>query len=329
MDEEETALDPDLPIVDAHHHLWVGQTWSDDYAPDYQAADFLADAAGHNVVATVYAECGSAYRADGAAELKPVGETEFVVSQAQSAKGPAKLCAGVVGTANLRLGAAAGAVLDAHLQAGQGRFRGVRVQAAWVDDPTVQPGGRRARPGLLADAGLRAGVAEVARRGLVLDVWAAAPQLPELADLADAFPNLAVVCNHLGGLIRVGRFAERPEETFAQWRANLAELARRPNVALKLGGFAMRLTSPDLAILRGAVSSQAMAQAWAPIFETALDAFGPGRCLFESNFPVDKPGASYRRLWNAYKRLSRGLSEAERTALFSGAAARVYRLDLR
>jgi L-fuconolactonase len=327
--DQEPVLEPDLPIVDAHHHLWIDQRWSTAYVRDYPAADFLADAAGCNLAATVYVECGSAFRPDGPAHLRPVGETEFAAAAGHAAVGPTRLCAGIVGAADLRLGAAVGEVLDAHMAAGGGRFRGVRAQVTHVEDPAVPIYYRPHPPRLLADPALRAGAAELVRRGLSLDVWLVHPQLPELTALADALPDLTIVCNHVGGLLTLGGYGERPDRSFADWKAGLAEAARRPNVVLKLGGLGMRAMSAALiAEHRGHAASETLAAAWRPIFEACVETFGPARCVLESNFPVDKLAGGYRQTWNAYKRLSRGLSADERTALFSGTAAWVYRLEL-
>jgi L-fuconolactonase len=322
---DEPALEPELPIVDAHHHLWRNNQFLAHYALDYMAPDLVADGQGHNVVATVYMECHVGYRTDGPEAMRPVGETEFALASGGRV-GATEVCAGIVGTADLMLGEAVGEVLDAHLEAGRGRFRGVRNSVTFTDDPAVPAAYSQAPPHRLAEPALRTGARELARRGLVFDTWLFQPQLGELADFAAALPDLTIVLDHVGGYMQVGGFAERPDETFAAWRAGLAQVARRPNVMLKVGGMGMPMISPSLVAQEGRASSAEMAALWKPVFDTCLELFGAERCMLESNFPVDGPAGSYRRFWNAFKRLTAGASAAEKTALFSGVAKRVYSL---
>jgi L-fuconolactonase len=326
-DPDEAALDPDLPIVDAHHHLWRAYEARAAYALDYEAKDLVADAAGHNVVATVYIDCHFGYRTDGPEALRPVGETEFAVREG-GRRGGIDIAAGIVGWADLMTGADVGAVLDAHLEAGQGRFRGVRGRVTWHDDPGLSPNYVSAPAHRLADPLFREGARALVGRGLSLDLFLLQLQLEDVADFAGALPDLPIVLNHLGGYLAEGRFADRPREGFDAWRLGLAEAAKRPNVTLKVGGFGLRMVSPGLVASGGKASSEAMAQAWRPLFETCLETFGPDRCMLESNFPVDRVSGSYRRFWNAFKRMAADLSAAEKAALFGGTAARVYRLSI-
>jgi L-fuconolactonase len=325
--EDEAVLEPDLPIVDPHHHLWRDNAALAAYGRTYMPAELMADAAGHKVVATVYLECHSAYRTEGPAALRPVGETEFAAAAA-GRYGGAEVNAGIVSFADLMLGEAVGEVLDAHLEAGQGRLRGIRNMLTHSDDPAVPAAFSIAPAGRLADPALKAGARELVRRGLTFDTWIFQPQLAELAAFADTLPDLTIVLDHIGGYVAIGGFAERPKETFEAWRAGMAEVARRPNVVLKVGGMGMGMISPLFAAAETKPSSEEMARAWKPLVETCIDLFGAERCMFESNFPVDSPAGSYRRAWNAFKRLTAGASASEKTALFSGVAARVYRLDI-
>ena len=324
---DEPALDPDRPIVDPHHHLWRGNTALAAYALDFMGEDLAAAAAGHNVVATVYLESHIGYRADGPAAMKPVGETAFAAAAA-GRFGGIEVAAGVVSYADMMLGEAIGEVLDAHIEAGRGRFRGVRNMLTSCDDPAVSPAMSQAPAGRLAEPALRAAAGQLVQRGLSFDTWIFQPQLAELAAFADAAPDLTIVLNHIGGYMAIGGFAERQAETFAAWRRGLAEVARRPNVVLKIGGMGMGMISPGFVDAADKPSSQAMAEAWRPLVETCVETFGAERCMFESNFPVDRPAGSYRRFWNAFKRLTAAASESEKTALFSGTAARTYRLNL-
>jgi predicted TIM-barrel fold metal-dependent hydrolase len=327
QDADEVALDPELPIVDAHHHFWTNNEFLAHYARDYMAPDLLADAAGHNLVATVYLECHSGYRTDGPEALRPVGETEFAVA-AGGKRGGAEICAGIVSYADLMLGEKVGEVLDAHLEAGRGRFRGVRNMLTSTNDPSLPQAYVIAPPQKLLEPAMTAGGRELARRGLSFDTWLFHPQLADLCAYADALPDLTIVLDHIGGYLALGRAAERPDEAFAAWRGALAEVATRPNVVLKVGGFGMEMISPAFAAAPDKPSSEEMATAWKPLFETCVELFGAERCMLESNFPVDRPAGSYRRVWNAFKRLASGASETERADLFSRTAPRVYRLDL-
>jgi predicted TIM-barrel fold metal-dependent hydrolase len=323
----EDVIDPARPIVDPHHHLWDrgGQR----YLIDELAADI---ASGHNVVATVYVEARSMYRAGGAEALRPVGEVEFAggaaAMSASGGYGNAAICAGIVGHVNLMLGEAAAEVLEAEIAAGNGRFRGIRHSSPWDADPEVA-GIYALRPkGLLLDPAFRKGFACLAPLGLSYDSWLFHPQIGELADLARAFPDTRIVLDHCGGPIGVGGYANRREEIFKDWKASIQDIAKCPNVAVKLGGLAMCLLGYDFHKRPRPPSSEQAAAAWRPYIETCIEAFGPSRCMFESNFPPDKGQCSYQVIFNAFKRIAAPYSEAEKTALFSKTAADVYRLKL-
>jgi predicted TIM-barrel fold metal-dependent hydrolase len=324
---QEEIIDPARPIVDPHHHLWDrgGQR----YLIDELAADI---ASGHNIVATVYVEARSMYRAGGPEALRPVGEVEFAVGaaamSASGGYGNAAICAGVVGHVNLLLGEAAREVLEAEIAAGNGRFRGIRHSSPWDADPGVA-GIYALRPkGLLLDPTFRKGFACLAPLGLSYDSWLFHPQIGELADLARAFPDTRIVLDHCGGPIGVGGYANRREEIFQEWKASIQDIARCPNVVVKLGGLAMCLLGYDFHQRPRPPSSEQAAAAWRPYIETCIEAFGPSRCMFESNFPPDKGQCSYQVIFNAFKRIAALYSETEKTALFSQTAAEVYRLKL-
>jgi predicted TIM-barrel fold metal-dependent hydrolase len=289
-------------------------------------------ASGHNIVATVYVEARSMYRATGPEALRPVGEVEFAngaaAMSASGGYGPAAICAGIVGHANLSLGEAARAVLEAEIAAGQGRFRGIRHSSAFDADPDVGHMYTTRPKGLLLDPTFRKGFACLAPLGLSLDAWMFHPQIGELTDLARAFPDTKIVLDHCGGPVGLGRFANRREETFAVWKASIQEIAKCPNVVVKLGGLAMRLLGYDFHQRPRPPSSEEAAAAWRPYIESCIEAFGPGRCMFESNFPPDKGQCSYQVIFNAFKRIAAPYSEAEKTALFSKTATEVYRLGI-
>ncbi len=323
----EEILEPDLPIVDPHHHLWDRPGWR------YLFDDLLADVnGGHNVVATVFVEARSMYRAEGPEALRPVGEVEFVngaaAMSASGIYGPARLCAGIVGHADLRLGAAVLDVLEALVRAGGYRFRGIRHSTPWDADPSITPPSSPTPRGLLADGRFREGFARLAPLGLSFDTWLYHPQIPELTDLARAFPDTQIVLDHVGGPLGIGAYAGRRDEVFATWRASIRELATCPNVAVKLGGLGQRVNAFGFEEGSEPPSSEVVASTLRPYVETCAELFGASRCMFESNFPVDGFSYPYAGYWNACKRLTEAASADEKADLFHRTAARVYRLSL-
>jgi len=317
---EEDILDPALPIVDPHHHLW------DDARGRYLLDELLADVnSGHNVRATVFVECAAMYRADGTESMRPVGEVEFVngaaAMSASGVYGAQRLCAAIVGHADLRLGDTLDAVLAAMERAGGGRFRGIRQMA--THDSEVR---QHASPDMLRDPRFAEGLARLQRRGLHFEAWLYHPQLPDLIALMEAQPEARVVINHIGGRIGIGRYAGRQDEVWQTWSRSIAALARYPNCTIKLGGLGMPLCGFGFETRGAPVSSGELAEAWRPYFEHCIAAFGVQRSMFESNFPVDRVSCSYAAAWNAFKRIAAGSSVDEKAALFSRTAARIYAL---
>ena len=322
----EPIIDPDLPVVDTHHHLWDFPGYR------YLLDEFLADVdTGHNIVATVFNECRSMYRSRGPDEMKPVGEVEFcagVGAMSDSGRyGPARICAGIVGHADLALGDRVAPVLEAQIAAGGGCFRGVRHGGAWDDDPIIGNSHVAAGPGLHRDAGFRTGLKRLAALGLSFDAWVFHHQVAEVTELARAFPNANIVLCHMGGVLGYGPYAGRKDEVFRAWNAVMVELARCPNVSVKIGGLMMRLAAIDYLNMSSPPTSEQLADAWRPYAGTCLELFGAERCMVESNFPVEKMGIGYAALFNALKRIAAGASPSEKAALFSGTAKRVYRLE--
>jgi L-fuconolactonase len=339
----EAILEPDLPIVDPHHHLWDrpsppparkgGHAFEDviRLTPRYLLDELRADAgSGHNVEGTVYVQCGAFYRADGPREMAPVGEVEFVngvaAMSASGLYGPFRACAGIVGHADLMLGDGVTRVLEAEIAAGNGRFRGIRHMVASNPDAAVLGPMAHTPGGLMGDATWREGFAKLAPLGLTFDAWLLEPQLPELIALARAFPDQDIVLDHVGTPLGIGTYAGRLTERFDVWAANIRELAKSPKVTVKLGGLGMPF--PGFPGLDGKArpTSQALADLWRPYIETCIAAFGADRCMFESNFPVDRWGCDYATLWNAFKRIATGASETEKAELFAGTAKRFYRV---
>ena len=324
---KEAVLDPTRVIVDPHHHLW------DRGGQRYLLDEIITDiASGHNVVATVYVEARSMYRAKGPESFRPVGEVEFAngaaAISASGGYGPAAVCAGIVGHVSLLSGEGARPVLEAEISAGQGRFRGIRHSVAWDSDPNVAHMYATRPKGLLLDSTFRKGFACLAPLGLSFDAWLFHPQIGELADLARAFPDTQIVLDHCGGPAGTGQYANRREEVFTTWKASIREIAKCPNVAVKLGGLAMCLLGYDFHERAMPPSSEELATVWRPYIESCIEAFGPERAMFESNFPPDKGQCSYQVIFNAFKRIAALLSETEKDALFSKTAMKVYRLNL-
>jgi predicted TIM-barrel fold metal-dependent hydrolase len=351
MESGGPILDPDLPIVDAHHHLWVlpeeslsamdesatelGRLASNFRAHErYLLDEFLADVrTGHNVQATVFVDAHTMYRASGPESLRSVGEVEFVNGVAAMAAsglfGRTRVCAGIVGGVDFTLGAAVEEVLAAHIQAGGGRYRGARSTAVvpFDEDPAILGYGV-GTPNLLRSERFRTGVRRMTTLGLSLDVWLLDPQLPELIEFAQALADTQIVLDHVGTPVGTARYAGRREERFPLWCDSIRALSRCPNVAVKLGGLGLPFCGFASFASVSPTSAEQLATEWRPYIETCIEAFGVARCMFESNFPVDAATCSYRVLWNAFKRVTHGASESERAALFSETAIRIYRLQM-
>ena len=322
----EDIIEGDVPIIDAHHHLW------DENDSRYLLDDVAADVAdGHRIVATVAVEAHYGYRTTGPEYLAPVGETEKIVAIAGAARArllQTHIAAAVVVHVDLTLGEQLDIVLDAHEAAADGRLRGIRHS---VSRDSNFPDGIAFRPapeGLLADVRYRTGLARLAARGLSYDAMIYHEQLPELAAVARAVPELGIVLNHVGCVLGIGPYMGREADTFRQWRVGMADLALCPNAMVKIGGFGMIISGAAWHERPKPPTSVELARAWRPYVETCVELFGADRCMFESNFPVDKAMYSYRTLWNAFKLLAAGVSADERTALFSGTAAKAYRVPL-
>jgi L-fuconolactonase len=283
------------------------------------------------VIATVFVQCHYGYRRGGPEHLRAVGETERIeaLRHSRAAGSHGRLiCAGIVGFADLMDTDNLDHVLDAHLAAAPERFRGVRQSVA---RDSHFPNGIVLRPalaGMLLEPRFRRSIDSLARRNLSFDAMLYHEQLPELTALARKVDEAVIVLDHIGCPIGVGPYREHPEETFNAWRQGIADLAACPNVHLKFGGLGMVILGAEYHLDTVPPTSALLAERWRPYFEVCVESFGTQRCMFESNFPVDKAMYSYRTLWNAFKRLSLAASAAERADLFVRTAARVYRLDV-
>lgn len=325
---DEPALEPDLPILDPHHHVW------DDERGRYLIHELAQDVlgTGHNIVATVFVEAGAMYRAPGPEAMKPVGEVEFVngiaAMSASGHYGRTRLCAGIVGHADLMLGDAVQPVLEALIAAGNGRTRGIRHGLVWDTGNAAKFGRRQVPRHQMLDPAFRKGFAHLRPLGLSFEAWLFHPQLADVADLMRAFPDANVILNHVGGLLGIPPHDGNREETFKVWRNAILQLARFPNLTVKVGGLGMLYCGWDFHLRENPPSSEDLAAAWRPYVETCIEAFGPERCMMESNFPVDKQSCGYGVLWNALKRITQGCSPAEKAALYRDTAARVYRIEV-
>ena len=327
---QEPTLEPEIPICDPHHHFWDFRTARIPYQR-YLLHELYADLnSGHNVRSTVFVEARAMYRVDGPEEMRPVGEVEFVQGLAAAGAtglyGPARAAAGIVGHANLHLGEEAARVLEALQAASPNRFRGIRQGLTW-DPHSDIPSNADGLEKQLSGEGFRAGANVLARMGLSFEAWMYFHQLPELVEFARAVPGLTIILNHIGGLLRIGPYANRDEEVLSSWRQGIAAVAQCPNVYLKLGGIGQPRTGYDWYARDLPIGSEELAETMTPYMNYCIEQFGPDQCMFESNFPPDKVGYSYNVLFNAFKRMSKGYSAPERAAMFHDTAARVYRIE--
>jgi L-fuconolactonase len=324
---KEAVIEPDLPIIDPHHHLWLRP------GSRYLFEDYLQDAgSGHNLVATVFVQCRSMYRTSGPVEMRPVGEVEFVngvaAMSASGLFGKTRVATGIVGQADLTLGARVEPVLAAEVRAGGSRLRGIRHIAAWDGEASLRTPAYPAPRGLLRDKTFREGFATLSRFGLAFETWIYHPQLDDLADLARAFPGTKILIDHSGGPLGVGPYRGKRDEVFARWSASIKALAKYPNVFIKVGGLGQSPQGFNFNELTEPPSSQILADAFRPHVETCIEAFGASRSMFESNFPVDKVSYSYLVFWNTCKLLAKNASTTEKADLFAGTARRFYQLDM-
>jgi len=323
---QEEVIDPAQPIIDPHHHVWDRESR---YLLDELLDDFES---GHDIRSSVFLQCNSMIREHGPEAEKPLGETEFVngiaAMAASGTYGPIRACEGIISFADLRIGAPVESILRRHLEIGGARFRGVRQLSCWDEDTDVKKVIRTPSPRhALAEPKFREGFAKLAPLGLTFDAWLYFHQLDDVVDLARAFPETTIIIDHVGGVLGIGRYANDRAGVFEEWRKMIRKTAGCPNVMIKLGGLGMISCGLGFNKMPVPPSSEELAAAWKPYIDTCIEAFGPERAMFESNFPVDKETCSYRVVWNTFKRLAANYSKDEKAALFHRTAARVYRLQ--
>ena len=319
----EDPIEPDMPILDPHHHFWERE--GDIYLLENLLGDMRA---GHRINQTVFVECHSQYHTEGPEELRSVGEVEFVegIAAANAIAGnETAVAAAIVGNADLMLGDRVEPVLEALLEAGKGRFRGIRCTAAWDASPEITTA-RANSAGMLANPEFRKGLARLERMGLTFDCIVYHPQLLEAADMARAFPDLTIILNHVGRPLGIGPYAGRREELMPEWRSGIDAVAECPNVVVKVGGLGNPISGFDWHQRPFPPGSGEIATAAAPYYRYCIEKFGADRCMFESNFPVDKQSCSYVVCWNAFKRLASDFSPSEQADLFHNTAAKTYGL---
>ena len=325
----EQAIDSEIPICDPHHHLWDKETTrlQDRYLIDEMLEDI---GGGHNVVSTVFVECSAFFKPTGPEAFRCVGETEAInglaAMCASGIYGNSQIAKGIIGHVDLRLGEVVGDILDAHIAAGGGRFRGIRHGAVWHESPEIRNHRSKPSEGLLLQQNFRSGFKHLAPRSLVFDAWVLHTQISDVIALARDFPETTIVLDHCGAPIGIGPYRGKTKEVLEVWKRDTAELARCDNVVVKLGGLGLDYPGFDWHSQPRPPTSTELRNVSAPYMEHLIEKFGPARCMFESNFPIDKHNFSYTVVWNSFKLLTRGYSLAERAALFHDTASRVYRL---
>ena len=352
----ERIIEPEIPIIDAHHHLWywpldisAGEPGDNPAARSLAAGnpfaavlvnkarylldDYLADVrSGHNVVASIFVDSHAMYRRHGPEDMRSIGEIEFVSGVAAMCEsglfGETRVAAGIVGNIDLRQGGACRPVIEAHIQAAGGRYRGIRNHTIHDPHPAMAWWGANRPAGVLLDPRFREGFELLSQYGLSYDAWVFETQLGDVEDLARSYPGTQIVLNHTGGPLGVDPYRGLQQERFPAWRDGIRRLSQLPNVAVKIGGLGMPLMGFKAFLADPPQSSEEIAADWKPYVETCVEAFGAARCMFESNHPVDAGSANYATIWNVFKQTVAGASDDEKRNLFALTAKRIYRLDI-
>lgn len=330
---DEPIIDPDIPIIDAHMHLFDRPPLGDRPPLRYLLDEYLADArAGHRIVASVYVEIMAFVRKDGPEVLRPLGEIEFAngvgAMAASGAYGDCRACAGIVGYADLRLGDQVAELLDRAMQIAPERFRGIRQCTNFsTNEAPYRFITNRPPSDVMSSAGFRKGFEHLAKRGLTFDAAMFHHQLQDVVDLADAFPDATIVVNHCGHALAMDLDEQGRADVFKEWHALMLKVASRPNVYCKIGGMGLPMWGFRLDEREDPIGYAELAQIWRPWVETSIEAFGPQRCMMESNYPPDGRSAGFVPLWNALKHIVRAASAADKAAMFHGTASKVYRIS--
>ena len=329
---KEEIIDPDMEIIDPHHHLWHGPEDPPGIKESYRylLEDLWNDtSSGHNIKKTVFIDCGQEYYEEGPDRFKPVGETEFVVEIAkQGRQSPDKAhIAGIIGHAHMMLGSSVKEVLEMHQEKGEGLFRGIRHAGGWDEDERVRNAHSHPTPHIYLEDNFQQGLEELSSLGMVFDTWHYHNQIKDLTKLAKNLPNLTIVHDHFGGPLGIGPYEGKRDEIYEQWKEDTYELSQCVNVFAKLGGLAMPINGWDWHRKDLPATSDEIVAEQARYYMHTLDCFGADRSMFESNFPVDKQSVSYHVIWNAYKKMTIHLDDNEKRKLFYETANKVYKLE--
>ena len=325
----EDAILPDLPIIDPHHHLWdagFGRYYVEELLKDIKSS-------GHNVESTVYIMSSSntkIYAKDGPEEFRPLSEIKFATDEAKRAdlipNNHVKVNASIVGSVDLTFGKKLKPVLEKAINISEGRLKGIRMLLASHQDPRINSGAVRSDLGLMLHPNFIDGAKCIQNADLSLDFWIYHTQLYEMEQIARALPDLTIILNHVGGPIHLGEYEGKQALTHREWRSAMMRLAKIPNINVKLGGLGMAVNGAKFHENNNPPNSTQLSNIWKPWIYETLDMFGFDRCMFESNFPVDKGSCSYGVLWNAFKILAKDMSEDEKNKLFKQNASRIYKI---
>ena len=325
----EDPILPNIPIIDPHHHLWdvgFGRYYIEELLEDINSS-------GHNIVSTVYIMSSSntkIYSKDGLEEFKPLTEIEFATSEGKRAdlipNNRVKVNASIVGSVDLTYGNKLQPVLEKAVNISEGRLKGIRMLLASHTDPRISSGAVKSDLGLMLHPNFIDGAKCIQDANLSLDFWIYHTQLNEMEKIARALPDLTIILNHIGGPIHLGEYEGKQAATHREWRSAMMRLSRIPNINVKLGGLGMAVNGAKFHNSKFPPNSVQLSDVWKPWIYETIDMFGFDRCMFESNFPVDKGSCSYGSLWNAFKIIARDMSDDEINKLFSKNAAKIYKI---
>ena len=325
----EDPILPNIPIIDPHHHLWdvgFGRYYIEELLEDINSS-------GHNILSTVYIMSSSntkIYSKDGLEEFKPLTEIEFATSEGKRAdlipNNRVKVNASIVGSVDLTYGNKLQPVLEKAVNISEGRLKGIRMLLASHTDPRISSGAVKSDLGLMLHPNFIDGAKCVQDANLSLDFWIYHTQLNEMEKIARALPDLTIILNHIGGPIHIGEYEGKQAATHREWRSAMMRLSRIPNINVKLGGLGMAVNGAKFHNSKFPPNSVQLSDIWKPWIYETIDMFGFDRCMFESNFPVDKGSCSYGALWNAFKIIAKDMSDDEINKLFSKNAAKIYKI---
>jgi predicted TIM-barrel fold metal-dependent hydrolase len=320
--QAEAILNKNLEICDAHHHIW------DFPNSKYLAEELLEDLlCGHNITSSIYMECGYGYDQTLPKHLAPIGETRLIDQFADDVlsrtNGRIHACKAIVGYADLSRGDSVKEVLECHLEQSE-RFVGIRHATGWDSDTKIRNAHTHPSEGLMLTSNFVDGIRSLAHLNLTFDAWLYHPQIIELVELSKKVPHQKIILDHVGGILGIASYSSQTKEIFNQWKNDISLAAEQENIFVKLGGLAMSICGMGFNKREKPATLDELTQVTAPYYSHVIDKFGVNRCMFESNFPVDKVGVSYKTLWNSFKYLTKSFSDSEKKALFKGTAEKTY-----